>query len=613
MNSTGKSYGSLAAATILSFAVIWLTIFRGPEKVMMYDVFNYYLYLPATFKYDDPGIEKTEWLNEVLEKYDQQSSFYTAPRVYRDRHVIKYSMGMSVLMSPFYFAADAAAEPMGYPADGFSAPYHWFMKYGGLIYVLLGIFILRAALRKLFPDDVTAITLLIVVLGTNYLTYSYTNSMMQHIPLFTLYAGLIWLSAKWHESKSKSTSLAIAVVCGLITLIRPTDIICLLIPLLWNVRSLHDLKTKVRFLLKDYRSNFILFVLIFVAWGIPQFIYWMYTTGKPLFVSYQGADEGLDLMSPNFLNVFFSFENGWLVYSPLLLLGIIGLFFMNKQRPGVFWSVLCFVILNVWLVSSWSNWNYSGGFGHRAMIQSYPVWSLAIAASIRFLTKRNRLVRGVIGVAITALICLSIFQQWQFFHGILPMQRITADYYMEVFGATHKDEQAQELLLLDRSFPDGEKFTNQEDYTKERIYFEDYSNLPKDDKRKAIPDLVTGNDYLVLDSSNAFSGGPVIPFHDLTESDHAWIVARVKVLIHERHNPENIRLVATFTHEGEAYKYHAKSLSADEVEFGKWNKIEVEYLTPRVRNGNDEFSIYVWYDGDDRIFVDDFEVYKFTK
>lgn len=613
MKSPNRSYKSLAVAALLSLGMIWLTVFRGPEKVMMYDVFNYYLYLPATFKYDDPGIEKTEWLDEVLEKYDQKSSFYTAPRVYKDRHVIKYSMGMSVIMSPFYFAADALAEPMGYPADGFSPPYHWFMKYGGLIYVVLGIFFLRAVLRRLFPDGVAAFTLLIIVLGTNYLTYSYTNSMMQHMPLFTLYAGLIWLSSKWHQNKKRSTFLIIAAVCGLITLIRPTDLICVFIPLLWGVRSWSDLKSKTGFLLKDYRSNFILFVMIFVTWGIPQFVYWVYTTGKPLFVSYQGADEGLDLMSPSFLKVFFSFENGWLVYSPLLLLGVFGLFFLKKQKPEVFWGVLTFVIFNIWLVSSWSNWNYSGGFGHRAMIQSYPVWSLAIAASINFINRRKVISKVVLGLVMVGLICLSVFQQWQFFHGILPMQRITSEYYFEVFGATHKDEEAQDLLLIDRSFPDGEKFTNPEDYQKEKIYSEDFSNLPEGDKRKVIRDIETGNDYLVLDPSNAFSGGPVIPFHELTESDHAWIVARVKIRIQARHNPENIRFVATFTHEGEAYKYLAKSLSAEEVEIGKWNGVEIEYLTPRVRNENDKFSVYVWYDGDDRILVDDFEVYKFTK
>jgi hypothetical protein len=80
-------------------------------------------------------------------------------------YVIQYSSGMAMLYAPFFFVAHVLAEPLGFPADGFSRPYQFAIALGSVLVAMLGLWMYRRFLLYFYSDGVVACTLLILGIG----------------------------------------------------------------------------------------------------------------------------------------------------------------------------------------------------------------------------------------------------------------------------------------------------------------------------------------------------------------------------------------------------------------------------------------------------------------
>ena len=101
--------------------------------------------------------------------------------------VIKYSSGMALACAPWFLIAHVLAEPMGFPADGCSPPYSVAVTFGVLLWVMLGLFLFRRVLLHFFSDGWTAVLLVLVMLGTNFLHLAALDgTLLTHPFLFTL-------------------------------------------------------------------------------------------------------------------------------------------------------------------------------------------------------------------------------------------------------------------------------------------------------------------------------------------------------------------------------------------------------------------------------------------
>ncbi|MBK6829284.1 MAG: hypothetical protein IPG92_00410 [Flavobacteriales bacterium] len=143
---------SLITVWALCALLFILRTTQTAKHALTWDVFGYYLYLPATFIHDDPALKDRAWLDEVMLKYDPSTTLYQLVEGPDGSRVIKYSSGMAVAYAPWFFIAHVIAEQLGYPADGFSMPYQVLVTYGTLLHVLLGLFILRKVLLHFFDD-----------------------------------------------------------------------------------------------------------------------------------------------------------------------------------------------------------------------------------------------------------------------------------------------------------------------------------------------------------------------------------------------------------------------------------------------------------------------------
>ncbi len=352
------------------------------EAAISWDVSGYYWYLPSIFIYHD--IKHQGFKDSILNKYrPTNTEFMQGMKLDNGNYVMKYASGMAVMYLPFFTAAHLVAGALGYPRDGFSAPYQFAIQFGGLLMALIGLWYFRKLLLNFYNDKVVAIVLLLLVFGSNYLNYSSIDCGMSHSWLFTVYVFLLLNTVYFYRSFQVKYAIRIGLLAGLATLTRPTDIISCLIPLLWGMDNLLPATIKKQFsiLIKNYKAMLLAVVCALCVLSI-QLIYWKYVSGHWLVYSYQG--QKLYFRSPNFMDYTFSYRSGWLVYSPLLVLAFIGILpFLWKGQNKV--AIITFFLLNYYIVCAWNIWWYGG----RAMIQSYPVLFFCIAALVNAVLNRK--------------------------------------------------------------------------------------------------------------------------------------------------------------------------------------------------------------------------------
>ena len=570
-----------------------------PGNILSWDIFGYYLYLPMTFIYNDLGMENFPVVQNIIDEYQNTATFYQAMELPSGKWVMKYSMGLAILYLPFFIIGHLIALLSGFPADGFSAPYQYSLLVGGMFYTLAGIYLLRKLLLKFFNDKVTSITLLVLFFGTNYFFHTsfHGQNSMSHNFLFTLYVIIILLTIKWHESHRLKHLIWLGIVCGITILSRPSEVVCLFIPLLWGITGKASLTDKLKFLLR-YRLQIIFFSGVLLLIGSFQFIYWKIYTGKFLYYSYGGnPSEGFEFFRPYTLEVLFSFRKGWLIYTPIMLFALAGFYFLYRKKRELFYPTLLFFLFNLYFVSSWSCWWYAESFSQRSLIQSYAVMALPLGFSIDFLNSKKSLLSKGLFSLMALLVGLNLFQTWQFEKGIIHGSRMTKDYYFAVFGKTSVSDADRKLLLINRAFDGTEVFDNEEEHHQK--IFKELNFRDREDSG------------LVLDHENQKS--PVIEgtYEDLTSEYYAWI--RVKTSVFTPSGLPNIdgQIVFFFEHNGYPYKQKILKFSDLDLQINQWNEISFDYLTPEVRTVKDRFKLFIENQGKEKIYVGELKMEVF--
>ena len=600
----------IALVAIVIFIIVNNFIF-SPGNILSWDVFGYYLYLPLKFIYNDLGLKDSSIINGILEKYHNTATFYQAMKMPDGNFVMKYSMGLSFFYAPFFFIGHVIAKMFNYTADGFSLPYQYSIFIGGIIYSLIGIWVLSKVLARFFDRTVVALVLLIIVFSTNYIVHitMYGQNAMSQNYLFMTYALILWLTILWHESHKLKYAVFLGFICGLTILSRPSEIVCLIIPVLWGIKDGNSIKDKFLVLYK-YRVHVIVVASIIALFGLSQMIYWKIYTGKFLFYSYGGnAGEGFEFFHPYIWEVLFSFRKGWLIYTPVMLFALTGFYFMYKKNRSVFYALFAYVVINIYFVSSWSCWWYAQSFSQRALIASYPIMAIGLGYFLAWLNAQKSILKGLGYLLLLSCLLLNLYQSRQFHFGIIDGSRMTKDYYFKVFGKMRVTEEDKKLLLINRSFDGTENFNNKNDYTSRLLKKLDYEDAEKKDSTVSY----TGKYAFKLDSSTIYSPAIEAPYYEITNKDHAWVEVTAFIYPTRDINTEPFSLVVHFSHNGFPYKYITFDSEKMKLEINKWNKISFNYLTPEVRIESDPIKVYLWYRGKAPIFVDDLQVNVFEK
>lgn len=600
-------FSSIVLGTIL-LTNISLNIISPAKNSISWDTFGYYLYLPSTFIYDDLGLKNKEVIDELVSKYKSSSTFYQVTRARNGNWMMKYSIGMAVFYAPAFFAGHLTAYALNYPADGFSIPYQIALVINSILFFFIGLLYIRKVLLWFFSDKVVSLLLLLIYFGTNYFTYGTFSSEMPHNYLFTVYAFVLWQTILWHENHKIKNMVLIAIAIGLATLARPTELIAILIPLLWGIKSRKDFPEKIK-LLKKHKSQIVLFVSILLLIGSLQVIYWKIYSGSFIYYSYVNPGEGFEFLWPYTLKVLFSFRKGWLIYTPMMIFALWGFIVLYRKNKGVFFPIFIFFIINLYIVSSWSCWWYAQSMGQRALVQSYAVLSIPLGYFLTYVSSKSLRIKFIFSLFIIFFVVLNLFQSWQLRKGIISGDRMTMPFYFKSFGATKANKANMDLLLIERSFKGVDVLPDEKDLNHTVLKVIDFEEINEDHKNYYSKARAYSGSYsFMMDSTIQFSPSFSIDYRDLTEKDYAWI--RVSVWVYPIHPVDETKasLIVTFQHKGKNYHYKGVDINNPKIKnrllLNQWNKISIDYLTPEVRSKKDNLLVYIWNRGKKDIYFD---------
>lgn len=369
--------------------------YKSYRGIIWADAAGYYVYNPLWFKFKG---KLPKGIDLIIA---QTGNGFSIDKM-KNRISTKYTSGVAILQAPFYLAADYLAPFLGFKNDGFSPIYHWAILIAGLFYGFLGLVFSYFFLRVNFSAWISLVTLFSFLGGTNLYYYIFDNAGMSHVYSFFLFSLVLWVA--FARNFMESTFLKVVFVFGisLSTLIRPTSILfCSAICFILYFK-------KVNLTLK--KRDWFLFLIPFLVW-LPQILFWKSIKGAFLIDSY--PDESfIYLTSPKIFLFLFSPNNGMIVYAPILIFSIWGIFKMIMAKSGFGWIVGLTLLANIYLSSSWWCWWFGCAFGARTIVEYYSLLVLPFAFLLNQLQRKSHyLIICVIGT----FVFLNIYKIYHYY------------------------------------------------------------------------------------------------------------------------------------------------------------------------------------------------------
>lgn len=572
----------------------------GTEATLSWDVFGYYLYLPAQFIYND--LDSLQFVSEIFPKYLPAGDFHHAVDAGSGNKVMKYPIGMAILYLPFFLLGHLAASLTSFPVDGFSLPYQMAISWGSIVYAFLGLALLRKILLTYFSDLAVALTLAVLVLATNYLNYVSFDGAMPHNYLFTLYACILLLTIQWHNRQQGMHAFLLGLCIGWATIIRPTELMTILIPLLWGIKDKKSLYKKWKLILTHWQHILLLATGMFLM-GMIQIVYWKLYAGHWFFYSY--GEFGFDWLSPHIIDGLFSAKKGWLVYTPVMVFALLGFRPLYLRYREMFWALLLFFVLTVYVVFSWEVWWYGGSFGARPLVQSYTLLSIPLALMIQELMGMWSTRWKVVAFG-SMLLCvdLNLIQTWQahLHDQVWYVEGPTRKYYWKIFGKTRFNKDDKKFLDIPYEY----------DYSgKEKLQLLYYQNFETDSTFTRVKEPAYKGQYaMVLNGENQFSPAFTLPLSSIDLSNKPWLRLSAKTQ-YNLMEPTEWKL-CQFVSEiwnGEELKnrFHIKLQRLSDPK--KWHSSYYEFPLFQNANEGDILRVYFWNATSQKeIFIDDWKV-----
>lgn len=569
----------------LTLVTLFLALFafratHVTTKELGWDVLGYYLPLPAAFIHDDFQLNDITWLEEANENYDLTGTLYMVGKSPRGENMYFFLFGTAVFYSPFFFVGHLLAPILGFEQDGFSQPYQYAMALGCMLYVLIGLIFLRKILRLYFNEWITSVVMIVVVLATNYAHHLTLKNMETVTLLFMFVAMIVWNTIKWHEQQKLKNLLAIGVSIAFMAIIKPSEIVVGIIPVLWGISNVASLQEKIQTITRHWKQ----FALT-IAFGLlvlfPQLLYWKITTGTWIYDSYKNPGVGLDFTSPHIIDALFSYKKGWFLYTPVAVLFIMGLYFTGKQNKSGRLAILSYFFISFYIITSWSEWWYGAAFSNRPLITTYPLLAIGFGYLLSW-AFQHKIWKFVVLTFVASAMILNQFMWWQMRHYILDPYRMTKNYFWATFLSTSVDSETRELMAVERDF------SGKMIFPKNGYYEIEVDGLTNSAYENQLIEVAEAREFALTIKK---------PFEEITQKDHAWITISFEWEVDSNATAELPIFITTFERKEGTYQYVATDFATDSKTENGWSKLSVDYLTPIVRSKSDDFKCYIWNRG----------------
>ncbi len=580
--------------------VFWIALFfinkEWNHQHIISDVIIYYDYLPAKFIYKDLSLQFT-----LADPKKYEFQFW--PQTTSDgKLVLKMTMGLSYLYGPFFLIANEVAKIKDYPVDGFSLPYQVGLMVSALFYLFIGLYFLRKLLLLFYDEVSTAITIISIYFGTNLLWYTTGEALMSHGFLFSVSAAYLYLMVMWSEKPTLIRTIFLGALIGLMILIRPT-MTMMLIPFVYYLLSREGtFKKMIAFLWKQKVKIILMIVFCFLVL-LPQSLYWHSITGKYIYYSY--TQERFFWSHPHIIDALISYRKGWLIYSPIMIISLIGLFIMKNKERIFFKGILVTLISALYILFCWWTWSYGGSFGSRPMVDYYAMLAIPFASGINYFRENVRRTYFFIPIA-SFLLFVGLFQNWQYSKGMIHFDGNTKRSYWKNFlrfsfapgwwdtlERPDYDAAIKGIDAIDRPGKDRYNF----DYLK-------YSN------RQFI---VTN--FAILNRSNKYSHALTIPLEDIKKLKIDSVYINTSMLCFDKLKEKDLTAIFSFkNNQVERFSYNPDLKTNNRYIQNKWVKLQTGiWIDSTQVSLFDQLEIFISNKTDNTVLFKDYTVSYTTR
>ena len=335
-----------------------------------------------------------------------------------------FAVGPSILWAPFLVPvhlAMLALHQLGanVRTDGYSRPYIATMALATALYGFLGLWLSFRLACRYVEERWAMLATLGIWFATSLPAYMYFNPSWSHAHSVFIVAVFLWY---WHETRQGRTLpqwIILGLISGLMLDVYYANIAVLVVPLVeslgqyWNNwrRPGHDWKTTRRLFVDNLIYCFAIIVAFLPTLVTRQIIY-----GHLLEFGYGGTDVW-KWKSPHLVSVLFSSDHGLLVWTPILIPAVAGLFFFFKRERKLAACLIAGVLSFYYLIAIDPCWDGLSAFGARKFTSLLPLFVLGLAVSFSefaglLKTSKKAL---VIAASVTALLVvwnLGFIFQW---------------------------------------------------------------------------------------------------------------------------------------------------------------------------------------------------------
>jgi hypothetical protein len=320
----------------------------------------------------------------------------------RPSHVVQ--IGPTIVWLPLYLAVaavdglgravglwDAPSPPV---ALGLTAPYVRAVLVSSFAIGAVGLFALLGMLRREFPRLEAFSTTLLTLGATPLIWYVVYEPSMTHAASFGFVALFVSYVTRLPLQVTRQQGVTAGALLGLAVLSRPQEAVFALLPAFLVLVRPEPLVERVR-----AATRFAGFGLLGAApWLLLQALhsYILFSREGFLLVGQEGY---LNPLRARIADVLLSSWHGFLSWSPIAYIAVVGTLFYLRQRRAFALGALSILVVMAWVNGSTIDWPGGWSFGGRRFVSCLVVLAPGLALVVQTLRRRPMVAVTIVAVA----------------------------------------------------------------------------------------------------------------------------------------------------------------------------------------------------------------------